>query len=114
MSALVLSPPTVMARIGASIASAVMARRVRATSCGTDAGMGGAETPRTHQDKLLGMGDVCPFVMPVPGLDPWINPATPTTAGVRGDPRVKPGDDDEGAGVDDEGSGADVANEHYS
>jgi hypothetical protein len=37
------------------------------------------------------------IVIPVPGLDPGINPGIASTGGVRLDPRIKSGDDDEGA-----------------
>jgi hypothetical protein len=36
------------------------------------------------------------LVIPVPGLDPGINPGIAPTGGVRFDPRIKSGDDDEG------------------
>jgi hypothetical protein len=37
------------------------------------------------------------LVIPVPGLDPGINPGIAPADGVRLDPRIKSGDDDEGA-----------------
>jgi hypothetical protein len=44
------------------------------------------------------------LVIPVPGRDPGIDPGIAPTGGVRGDPRITSGDDDEWMGVRPKGS----------
>ena len=58
----------------------------------------GVSRPSAHKrcpTRAISRTTLSVGVMPVPGLDPGINPGATRTAGVHGDHRVKPGEDDE-------------------